>query len=181
MENMKIYTKTGDRGKTSLMGGKRVLKSDIRVEAYGTVDELNSMVGVVLSHLSDEYTELRTLLLIIQHDLFAIGSYLSDPSAKAIKGISETITKCERMIDKQTQQLPALRNFILPGGDVAGSSLHHARTVCRRAERRVIALAREHDVDASVISYLNRLSDLLFSSARFVNHQERHEETIWKK
>lgn len=177
----KIYTKTGDKGKTSLMGGKRVLKSDPRVESYGTVDELNSTLGVAIAHFSPKQQELKFFLESVQHTLFAIGSYLSDPSAEVMKGLEKEITKCEQLIDEQTRLLPALRNFILPGGGLAGASLHHARTVCRRAERRVVFLSQIQAVDESVVKYLNRLSDVLFSSARYVNHTESQPETIWKK
>lgn len=176
----KIYTRTGDKGKTSLMGGKRVLKSDPRVEAYGTVDELNSTLGLAITHLPKD-SDLASFLTSVQHDLFAIGSYLSDPAATDIPGLDKKITKFEQVIDEQTQKLPALRNFILPGGSVAGASLHHVRTVCRRAERRVVAFHGEHPIQDDVVTYLNRLSDLLFSSARFINHEENQPETLWKK
>jgi cob(I)alamin adenosyltransferase len=175
----KIYTRTGDKGKTSLIDGKRVLKSDPRVETYGAVDELNSVLGVVVTNLSQAQGKLKKELEAIQHDLFEIGAYLANPSGDEIKRLEKRITEFEQLIDQQTQKLPALRNFILPGGGRAGASLHQARTVCRRAERQVVALLQKETVDETVMKYLNRLSDLLFSIARFVNHTENKKETIW--
>lgn len=176
---MKIYTRTGDKGKTSLMGGKRVLKSHPRVESYGTIDELNSVLGIAVVTLPSGEKQLKKELERIQHDLFSIGSYLSDPSAKAIGGLEKRITQFEELIDEQTKTLPALRNFILPGGGKAGAELHHARTVCRRAERHVVALLQKETIDETVTKYLNRLSDLLFSSARMVNYHEKKKEILW--
>lgn len=176
---MKIYTRTGDKGKTSLMGGKRVLKSDQRVETYGSVDELNSVLGVVIANLSPKQKALKKELESVQHDLFAIGAYLAQPSAPSLKYLGKRITEFEQLIDKQTQKLPALRNFILPGGGRAGASLHQARTVCRRTERQLVSLMQKEELDPNVMKYLNRLSDFLFSTARFVNHQAKNKETIW--
>lgn len=176
---MTIYTRTGDKGKTSLIGGKRVLKSDVRVETYGSVDELNSVLGVVIANLSSKHMTLKKELEVVQHDLFAIGAYLAQPSAPPLKHLEKRITEFEQLIDRQTQKLPALRNFILPGGGKAGASLHQARTVCRRAERQLVALMQKDKIDPDIMKYLNRLSDLLFSTARFVNHQEKNKETIW--
>jgi cob(I)alamin adenosyltransferase len=177
----KIYTRTGDKGKTSLIDGKRVLKSDPRVETYGAVDELNSVLGVVVTNLSQAQGKLKKELEAIQHDLFEIGAYLANPSGDEIKRLEKRITEFEQLIDQQTQKLPALRNFILPGGGRAGASLHQARTVCRRAERHVVSLLQKESIDENVMRYLNRLSDLLFSTARFVNHKEKKKETIWKQ
>jgi len=176
---MKIYTRTGDTGKTSLIGGKRVLKFDQRVETYGSVDELNSVLGVVVANLSPRQKALQKELEAIQHDLFAIGAYLAQPGASPVTHLEKRITEFEHLIDKQTQKLPALRNFILPGGGKAGASLHQARTVCRRTERQLVSLMQKETIDPSVMKYLNRLSDLLFSTARFVNHQEKNKEAIW--
>lgn len=175
----KIYTRTGDKGKTSLRGGKRVSKADIRVEAYGTIDELNSALGLALAYILGKETGIKALLESVQDDLFEIGSYLSDPSAKKCRNFIEKITEFEEAIDEQTKMLPPLRNFILPGGSIVGASLHHCRTVCRRAERRIVAFAKTHEVDESVLTYLNRLSDVLFSSARYMNHIEGNKEIIW--
>jgi cob(I)alamin adenosyltransferase len=176
---MSIYTRTGDKGKTSLFGGKRVLKSDSRIETYGTIDELNSVLGVAVSHLSGKNKQLEADLERIQSDLFAIGSYLADPAGKSIPRLAERIVDFEQEIDRQTRLLPALRNFILPGGGKTGASLHQARTVCRRAERHLVALMQQETVDENVLKYVNRLSDLLFSTARFVNHREQKKETVW--
>lgn len=178
---MAIYTRTGDKGKTSLMGGRRVLKSDIRVESYGSVDELNSVIGLVVATLSPRHTKLKKELEKIQHDLFAIGSYLASPSGDPISFLSERVSDFEKLIDSQDKILPPLSNFILPGGGRAGASLHQARTVCRRVERGLVALMQKSEVDENVVKYINRLSDLLFSTARFVNHKEHKKETIWKQ
>lgn len=177
---MAIYTRTGDKGKTSLMGGRRVLKSDIRVEAYGTVDELNSVIGLVVATLSPKHPKLKKELEKIQHDLFAIGSYLASPSGDPIIFLSQRVDDFEKLIDSQDKTLPPLSNFILPGGGRAGASLHQARTVCRRVERGLVALMQKSEVDENVVKYINRLSDLLFSTARFINHKEHKKETIWK-
>ena len=176
---MAIYTRTGDKGKTSLIGGKRVLKSDRRVETYGSVDELNSVLGVVVATLSPKQSALKKELEAVQHDLFAVGAYLAQPSASPLHHLEKRITEFEQLIDTQTQKLPVLRNFILPGGGKAGASLHQARTVCRRAERHLVALMQKEEVDPGVMKYLNRLSDVLFSTARFVNHIEKKKETVW--
>lgn len=177
---MPIYTRRGDRGQTSLFGGTRVLKSETRVDTYGTIDELNSVLGLAVSHLSLKHVSLKKELEIIQRTLFSIGSYLANPNAEPVPGLSERVGEFERLIDEQTKKMPELHNFILPGGGKAGASLHQARTVCRRAERRLVALMQEEELDENVVKYLNRLSDLLFSSARFVNHIEKKTETIWK-
>ena len=177
---MKIYTKKGDKGNTSLFGGKSVHKSSERIEAYGTVDELNSVIGTVLTN--DLSNEGREILNDIQHQLFILGADLATlPDKKAkIERISEAhITKLEKNIDKLDEQLPALTNFILPGGSPAGASLHMARTVCRRAERRVAALKQVDPVSDECIIYLNRLSDLLFVMARYENREAGETETPW--
>lgn len=176
---MSIYTRTGDKGKTSLIGGKRVLKSTPRIETYGTIDELNSVLGVAVSNIAGKNKQLEKDLERIQCDLFEIGAYLANPAGVPIQRLAARITDFENEIDRQTKALPALRNFILPGGGKTGASLHQARTVCRRAERHLVALTQKEDVDEHVLKYLNRLSDLLFSTARFVNHQEKKKETIW--
>ena len=186
---MKIYTKTGDKGKTSLFGGQRVPKSDIRVEAYGTIDELNSVIGVAIAQVQISrlrqgfggQAKIKNELIKIQNDLLDIGSQLANPSAKKVQRLEIRVEEFEELIDKLTEKLPELRNFILPGGGRAGSLLHLARSVSRRAERRAVALSQKEKVDENILKYLNRLSDLLFTMARFVNHKEKKKEVIWKK
>ncbi|MEK7605046.1 MAG: cob(I)yrinic acid a,c-diamide adenosyltransferase [Patescibacteria group bacterium] len=178
---MPIYTRTGDRGQTSLFGGIRVLKADDRVDTYGTIDELNSLLGVVVSNIETKHKKLARELEEIQHDLFDIGSYLANPKATPIKRLGSRVVEFEEHIDQMTIKMPELHNFILPGGGRVGASLHQARTVCRRTERRLVALMQHEDIDKHVVKYINRLSDLLFTMARFVNHKEKKKETIWKQ
>jgi cob(I)alamin adenosyltransferase len=167
----KIYTKTGDKGTTSLIGGTKVPKSDIRIDTYGTVDELNSWIGMVNDQLNEG--SLKNELKEIQDRLFTIGSSLATDAEKAPKMKlpdlhDEDIRFLEKKIDEMTAQLPEMKSFILPGGHVAVSSIHIARCVCRRAERLAVTM-QEHEifVDAKVIQYLNRLSDYLFTLARY--------------
>ncbi len=180
---MKIYTKTGDKGETGLIGGARVLKSALRVEAYGEVDELNAVLGCIRAKLTDN--TISETLLQIQRDLFAIGAQLADPRGgvekKAEKaGIGEErVRELERIIDRYDAILPALRSFILPGGAEGGALLHLARAVCRRAERRIVALSQETSLSPILIVYINRLSDLLFTLARAVNQEAGVEEIHW--
>lgn len=174
---MKIYTRTGDKGQTSLYGGKRVLKSDLRIEAYGSIDELNCALGVVLAETNNK--EIKQILKNIQPDLFLIGSLLAGYKVKT-NPISLKITKLEKWIDGFDEKLPELKNFILPQGIKTGSLLHLARSVCRRLERRVVELSQKESVDKEIIIYLNRLSDLLFVMARVVNKKAGKKETIWK-
>ncbi|SIT93220.1 cob(I)yrinic acid a,c-diamide adenosyltransferase [Edaphobacillus lindanitolerans] len=170
---MKIYTKTGDKGTTSLIYGKRVAKTDPLVEAYGTCDEANSAIGMGVSHLRGEQFEEKDELLKafgrIQTTLFHVGAELATPEGKEVKWTlePEEIRALEEWIDKYDAELPALRNFILPGGHPAAAGLHFARTVVRRAERAAISLGGH--VNPDVIAYLNRLSDFLFVAARYVN------------
>ena len=179
---MKIYTKTGDEGETSLFDNTRVSKADPRVDAYGEVDELNACLGAARAAGLD--TEIGQALEQIQKDLFALGARLADPSARIAERVvkaavtSADVERLEKTIDTLEDELPPLRRFILPGGSSAGAHLHLARTVCRRAERRVIALGPAA-VEPVVIIYLNRLSDLLFVMARAVNHRARMPETEW--
>jgi cob(I)alamin adenosyltransferase len=179
---VKIYTKTGDLGETSLLGGARVPKDHLRVAAYGDVDETNAALGAVRA-LAEE--ALERLLLGIQRDLFAIGAQLADPTHKvAAKRAKAAVTaahvrRLEKAIDAREEKLPPLRSFVMPGGTPAAALLHQARTVCRRAERSVVTLARETDVDPRIIVYLNRLSDLLFVLARFENHRAGLAEDRW--
>lgn len=180
---MKIYTRKGDKGETGLIGGTRLLKSALRVEAYGEVDELNAALGWVRARLIDE--AIRAELLQIQRDLFAIGAQLADPTGhveqKAEKaGISEgRVRELEGLIDRYDAPLSPLRAFILPGGSEGGSLLHLARAVCRRAERRIVALSQDDPLPPVLISYINRLSDLLFTLARVVNREAGIEEISW--
>jgi cob(I)alamin adenosyltransferase len=179
---MKIYTKTGDTGETSLFDNTRVLKSDARVDAYGEVDELNACLGTVRAAGVD--ADVAASIEQVQKDLFALGARLADPSARIAERVTKAviteadITRLEETIDRLEEELPELRRFILPGGSPAGAALHHARTVCRRAERRVVALGGAQ-TEPTVVVYLNRLSDLLFVMARAVNHRSGVPETEW--
>jgi cob(I)alamin adenosyltransferase len=179
---VKIYTKTGDEGETSLFDNSRVSKADPRVDAYGEVDEVNACLGAALAAGID--SDIATVLATVQKDLFAVGARLADPSSRIAGRVTKAaittaqIELLEATIDRLETGLPPLRRFILPGGSPAGALLHLARTVCRRAERRVVALGTD-SVEAGVIVYLNRLSDLLFVMARAVNHRAHVPETEW--
>jgi len=172
---VKIYTKSGDKGTTSLIYGQRVAKNDLRVEAYGTCDETNSMIGLALSYLNKEDFHGKASLYNVYHKvqtiLFHVGAELATPEGKEVKWTlsSADIEELEKQIDEWDAFLPSLTNFILPGGNSAGAAFHVARTMARRAERCAVALGE--DVNPLVLAYLNRLSDLLFVTARFVNHQ----------
>jgi cob(I)alamin adenosyltransferase len=172
---MKIYTKTGDKGSTSLIYGQRVSKNDTRVEAYGTCDEANSMIGLALSYLEKESfpekDQLEQVFHRIQTTLFHVGAELATPKGKEVKWyLSEgDIETMEKQIDEWDGVLPALTNFILPGGHPSGAAFHVARTIARRAERCAVGL--EDEVNPLVLAYLNRLSDLLFVTSRFVNEK----------
>jgi cob(I)alamin adenosyltransferase len=177
---MKIYTKTGDQGQTALFGGKRVSKDDIRIEAYGTVDELNTFIGL-LNTSFNEATQ-NYLLTEVQKRLFTIGSNLaSDPEKHMITPDidDEDIHTLENAMDTMDQLLEPLKNFILPGGDPAIAYAHICRTVCRRAERRVISLEKVSEVDAKIVVYLNRLSDYFFVLARYIGHAKNIPEIPW--
>ena len=179
---MKIYTKTGDTGQTSLFDNTRVSKADPRVDAYGEVDELNACLGAARAAGVD--ADIARALESIQKDLFALGARLADPSSRIAGRVTKAavttadVERLERTIDGLEAELPALRRFILPGGALSGALLHQARTVCRRAERRVIALGSDA-VEPILIVYLNRLSDLLFVMARAVNHRAGVPEVEW--
>ncbi|HET6882512.1 MAG TPA: cob(I)yrinic acid a,c-diamide adenosyltransferase [Pirellulales bacterium] len=178
---MKIYTKTGDGGETGLFGGPRVRKDDPRVEAMGDVDELNACVGLALCEPLAEPIE--RLLTTIQNELFDLGAELASPDPESMgtrRVTSAWIRRLEAAIDEHEQQLPALTAFILPGGVRAAALLHLARTVCRRAERRVVTLARESAVSSDVVVYLNRLSDLFFVLAREVNRLASRQDVPWQ-
>ena len=179
---MKIYTRTGDRGQTGLFGGARLDKDDARVEAYGTVDELNATLGVARAEGLSR--DVDAALATIQDDLLRLGAELATAPGKEhlltlarIDG--SDATRLEIFIDESEGLLPALSNFILPGGSKAAASLHHARTVCRRAEREVVALMRHEDLGPWPLAYLNRLSDLLFVMARAANHRAGAPESEW--
>ncbi|HTO70328.1 MAG TPA: cob(I)yrinic acid a,c-diamide adenosyltransferase [Myxococcota bacterium] len=178
---MKIYTRGGDTGETSLFGGERVKKSAPRVAAYGEVDELNSVVGVARAELGHD--DLRAKLETIQSSLFDLGGELATPGAarerKGPRVADADVAELEAWIDALETELEPLRNFILPGGSRAASFLHLARTVCRRAERAVISLAECEEIDALLVRYLNRLSDLLFVMARAVNRRAGMAEPQW--
>ena len=179
---MPLYTGVGDRGTTSLFDGTIVSKADGRVMAYGEVDELNAIVG--LAHSLELPGSLQEMAITIQRDLFAVGARLADPSSKIADRVSKTVidkthvVTLERWIDELDGALPRLRNFILPGGCHAGAVLHHARVVCRRAERKIISLGVE-SLDPELVRYMNRLSDLLFGMARTANQSVGSEETEW--
>ncbi|MGQ4809744.1 Cobalamin adenosyltransferase [Candidatus Entotheonellaceae bacterium PAL068K] len=182
---VKIYTKTGDCGDTGLFDGSRVSKDSPRVAAYGDVDELNAVLGLALAFIRND-EELRACLLQVQRDLFAVGALLADPSARveAKRGDKaglpqEKVTQLEQWIDQFEAYLPPLRQFILPGGSKGGATLHHARTVCRRAERSIVALRQHLEVAPHLIVYINRLSDLLFVAARLENQRRNRLELLW--
>jgi cob(I)alamin adenosyltransferase len=179
---MKIYTKTGDEGTTSLFGGKRVFKSDLRIDTYGTIDELNSYVGLLRDQ--EVNRKRKEVLEEIQDRLFTVGSILAtEPGNLKVKipMLQETdVTFLEKQIDEMDSFLPAMKSFILPGGHESVSFGHLARTVCRRAERLVIALNQQEKVDELVIKYLNRLSDYLFVLCRMMTKELNAEETLWK-
>jgi len=172
---VKIYTKTGDKGTTSLIYGTRVAKNDLRVEAYGTCDETNSMIGIALSHLHKENFQGKEIIKLVYHkiqtNLFHVGAELATPKGREVKWsiTALDIQELENQIDDWDTELPTLTNFILPGGHPAGAAFHVARTIARRAERCVVSLGE--DVNPLVLAYLNRLSDLLFVTARYVNQK----------
>ena len=179
---MKIYTKTGDAGETSLFDNTRVSKADSRVDAYGEVDELNACLGAAIA--AGVGADVAAALQSIQKDLFALGARLADPSSRIAGRVTKAavtgadVERLEQTIDRLDAEVPTLRHFILPGGSTGGALLHLARTVCRRAERRVIGLGADA-VEPVVIVYLNRLSDLLFVMARAVNHRAGQPEVEW--
>jgi cob(I)alamin adenosyltransferase len=179
---VKIYTKTGDAGETSLFDNTRVSKADARVDAYGEVDELNACLGAARAAGLD--ADLAGVIEPIQKDLFALGARLADPSARIADRVTKAavtaadVERLEQTIDRLEDEVPPLRRFILPGGSPGGALLHLSRTVCRRAERRVIALGAGA-VEPILVVYLNRLSDLLFVMARAANHRARMPETEW--
>lgn len=183
---MKIYTRTGDAGETALFGGGRVKKAHPRVNAYGTVDELNSVLGVALASMAPGPMQER--LSVMQHDLFVLGAVLATPPPAPGRKRPGTpdlpmhrVALMEEWIDEADRELPPLTTFILPGGTPGAAALHLARTVCRRAEREVVALGHDEPVESDVLIYLNRLSDLLFTLARLENHRAGVADVAWQK
>lgn len=187
-----VYTRTGDAGQTSLIGGTRVSKTDLRLEAYGTVDELNAQLGLLLTYLTDadkaaaDRTADVQLLLGVQSCLFTVGAALATDSTKMAPRPTaivtpEMVSELEQAIDRIDSQLPPLRLFILPGGGRAAAVAHVCRTVCRRAERRILALAQQAEVAPELLAYVNRLSDYLFVLSRKLNVDEKKEEIIWNR
>lgn len=184
---MKLYTRTGDDGQTSLFGGGRVSKAHARVAAYGTVDELNATLGWAITQLAE--AEVGQRIETLQHDLFVVGSHLATPPPAERRGTPKTpalplerVTEMESWIDAAERELPPLKAFVLPGGTRGAAALHVARTVCRRAERAVVALGTSDPGDEDeVVRYLNRLSDLLFAYARLENHRAGSGDVEWRK
>lgn len=173
----KVYTKTGDKGLTSLIGGERVSKASLRVDSYGDVDELNAVLGIIRSQGIDK--EIDSLLVKIQNDLFIMGADLASPAGMEVPRVgTASILNLEKSIDKLLEELDPLEEFILPSGNSGGSYLHFARTVSRRAERKVAKLMEEEEVSDNVLVYLNRLSDLLFVMARVENQRAKFQETF---
>ncbi len=182
---MKAYTRGGDKGETSLFGGERVSKDSFRIEAYGAVDELNSLLGYTVPFIKNE--GISNILLTIQNDLFVLGGDLASPHSlpprvgrKRIPRVTPSMTeKLEEVIDRLSEELPPLRSFVIPGGSSGGALLHLCRAVTRRAERRVVALSRKEEINKEVVRYLNRLSSLLFVLARKANLDEGVSEHRW--
>lgn len=183
MSKSALYTGTGDAGMTSLVGGERVRKNSVRLEAYGTIDELSSALGMVASDSLCE-DEARGQILNVQNELFNVGCYLATEyqgEQKCATLTPEKIGELEGWIDALDEQTPKIRAFVLPGGCELSSKAHMARVICRRAERRILALAEETYVDPAVIRYINRLSDYLFIAARYFNFMQGVEEIVWRK
>ncbi|NND87472.1 MAG: cob(I)yrinic acid a,c-diamide adenosyltransferase [Nitrosopumilus sp.] len=177
---MKIYTKTGDDGNTGLQGNFRISKSHPRIMAYGTVDEANAALGIVLANSLDG--DVIDILTKIQNELFLVGADLSNPNLNDTKNRVplEIVEKLESYIDKFELELPPLTNFILPGGTIASSQLHYVRTVVRRAETMIVQLSEKEEINSNCIKYLNRLSDLLFVMGRLINHRIGKDDILWK-
>ncbi|GCB37468.1 cob(I)yrinic acid a,c-diamide adenosyltransferase [Bacteroides faecalis] len=182
MKKSLVYTKTGDKGTTGLVGGTRVPKTHIRLEAYGTIDELNSHLGWLYTYLMDEND--RDFILGVQHKLFSIGSYLATDQGKTQLKCASIITQenvlcIEQEIDKLDEQLPELRAFIIPGGARGAAVCHVCRTICRRAERRILVLSETCTISPELLAYVNRLSDYLFVLSRKINFDEQNNEIFW--
>ena len=187
----KVYTRTGDRGETALVGGKRVPKDSLRIEAYGTIDELNSIVGLARVfneenlHAGESHQYLDEVLCQVQDELFDLGSELATPPEFFQQGMYRVgggeIARLEKLMDKCQKDLEPLTSFILPGGGRVGAHLHQCRTVCRRAEREILRLSREEEINPEVIKYVNRLSDLFFVLSRWIAKQTGEQEYLWQR
>ena len=175
----RIYTKTGDKGQTGLFSGERVSKADPLVHAYGTVDELNSVLGVALS-LHPNQDRLAEIITALQRQLLDLGADMGSGAIQAKRTSDARVSELEGIIDELTAQLEPLTQFILPGGHPVAAQLHHARTVCRRAERATIAATAQRPLDPVLVRYLNRLADLLFTLARYANHVYSQPDVLWK-
>jgi len=177
---MKIYTKTGDSGNTGLQGNFRIAKSHPRIISYGTVDEVNAALGIVLTNSLDD--DIIEILTKIQNDLFLVGADLSNPNLSDVKNrvTLDMIKKLEQHIDKFELELPTLTNFILPGGHIAAAQIHYVRTVVRRAETQVVQLSEKDEINSNCIKYLNRLSDLFFVMGRLINKRKDRDDIPWK-
>jgi cob(I)alamin adenosyltransferase len=180
----RIYTKTGDKGETHLAGGQRVPKDSLRIECYGTVDELNAFVGMACVTSAERLPQLAAILRRVQHELFNLGSILAtkaeDVHPKQARVTSVEIDQLEKEIDQASADLTPLRSFVLPGGSRLNTELHACRTICRRAERLAVSLAREEQIPAEVVQYLNRLSDAFFVWSRWANHMLGAPEVLWE-
>ncbi len=175
---MPIYTRTGDKGTTSLFSGKRVSKDSLVMQVIGSMDELNAVLGLASTRVKNR--KVKEEIDKIQNDLFVIGATFANPKSSLSIDSKARTKDFEILIDSMTKKLPRLFNFILPGGAEAGATLHLARTVCRRAERQIVTLSKKEKVNSSVLIYINRLSDLLFTMARFINLQNKKKENVWK-
>lgn len=174
---LKIYTKAGDQGNTAGLDQKPLSKDDPRIETIGGIDELNSCLGMVASLTED--TTIRRIIDVVQHDLFSLGSYFSSEDISFIHELD--VSRLESQIDDWTNHLPTLRNFILPGGSLAAAQAHVARAICRRAERRIVTLNKHRLIEPRVLQYINRLSDWLFTLARYLNMREGAPEKLWER
>lgn len=182
---MKIYTKTGDKGDTGLIDGSRISKSDLRIIAYGVVDEANSHIGLIISNIERNsiFDDVKKILLNVQQDLFILGAELANPNTLKDDNMlvkREMISTIEKYIDKFESELAPLSNFILPGGSIESSLLHICRTVVRRAETSAVALAKEQKINQEILTYLNRISDLFFVLARVTNKRQKRNDIPWK-
>jgi cob(I)alamin adenosyltransferase len=182
---LKIYTKTGDKGDTGLIDGSRISKSDLRIIAYGVVDEANSHIGLIISNIEKNsiFDDVKKILLNVQQDLFVLGAELANPKPLKDDNIlvkTEMISTIEKYIDKFESELAPLSNFILPGGSIESSLLHICRTVVRRAETSAVALAKEQKINQEILTYLNRISDLFFVLARVTNKRQKQKDIPWK-
>lgn len=175
----KIYTKTGDKGSTGLLSGERVSKADSLVNAYGTVDELNAVLGIARSH-HQAADKLGVILATLQNQLLECGADMGSGSATATRINDEYVSQFETWIDELQGEMEPLKNFIIPGGHITASHLHHARTICRRAERMAVAAAGQRELDGVIVRYLNRLADLLFVLARYANHVNGVTDVKWQ-